>query len=329
LTMIDRILTPDEDRLALLYGTESVALDEVAQRLQGWSDGGYEAKSGVETFYHTPASGEADDAVATMIFNAWLGRFMRGVWNDEGFSGGLFERGDLTRMKLLNEFLDARDASEANGLASFNPETGESIFFDVRGTEPVERSREVMLSALHDALAFLRSAPESPGRGGFGSDDMSTWLWGLRHQAKFESLLAPFLGNDPTFEVFTRPFNIDTNRLPLAPGIMPDDPRFGLRWFPRPGDQWGVDAANPGLSGTDFTHGSGPVMRMVFALADGEVSGLNVIPGGQSGLTDSPFFTDQAALWLGNEAYPIRFAVDDVVAGATKREIYRPVTPTE
>jgi len=194
----------------------------------------------------------------------------------------------------------------------------------VRGTEPVERSREIMLATLREALDFLRSPQQSPGNGGFGSDDMSTWIWGLRHQVRFESLLASFLGNDPTFEVFTRPFNIDTNKLPLAPNLPATDPRFGLRWFPRPGDQWGVDAANPGLSGTSFTHGSGPVMRMIFSLKEGEVRGLNVVPGGQSGLTDSPFFTDQAALWLANDAYPIRFAVGDVVEGATKREVYRP-----
>ena len=36
------------------------------------------------------------------------------------------------------------------------------------------------------------------------------------------------------------------------------------------------------------------------------------------------FFSDQAALWLANDAYPVRFAVSDVVEGATKREVYRP-----
>jgi acyl-homoserine lactone acylase PvdQ len=153
---------------------------------------------------------------------------------------------------------------------------------------------------------------------------MNAWIWGLRHQVRFESLLAPFLGNDPSFDLFTRPFAIDTAKLPLAPNLPQGDPRRDLRWFPRPGDQWGVDAANPGFSGTGFTHGNGPVFRMVFALKDGQVSGQNVIPGGQSGLTDSPFFSDQARLWLANEALPIRFTVDEVVAGASGREVYRP-----
>lgn len=325
LTMVDRILTPDEDRLAAIYGEEAVAFDDIEQRLRAWGDAGYQARSGVETFYHVPAPEDADAAVATMIHNAWMGRFVAGVWNDEGFSGGFFSRGDLTRVRLIHRFLEARDRSEADGLASWNPETGESIFFDVRGSEPVERSREIMLTALRNALAFLRSDPVGPGQGGFGTEDMDAWLWGLRHQVRFDSLLAPFLGNDPAFDPFTRPFSIDTNRLPLATGMTPEDPRYGIRWFPRPGDQWGVDAANPGLSGVNFTHGSGPVMRMAFALEHDRVEGLNVIPSGQSGLTNSPFFADQARLWLANDAVPLRFAVEDVVAGAIAHEVYRPL----
>jgi acyl-homoserine lactone acylase PvdQ len=153
---------------------------------------------------------------------------------------------------------------------------------------------------------------------------MDAWLWGLRHQVRFESLLNEFLGDDPRFEVFTSVFAIDTRVLPLAPSLPEGDPRADLRWFPRPGDNWGVDAANPGFSGTDFTYGDGPVMRMVFALGPEGLEGVNVITGGQSGLVDSPFFADQAALWLGNEAIPLRFEVDDVAAGATGREVLRP-----
>ena len=66
-------------------------------------------------------------------------------------------------------------------------------------------------------------------------------------------------------------------------------------------------------------------MRMVIALhPDGRVAGQNIIPGGQSGLTDSPHFADQAALWLGNEALPLRFHLDEVVEGAIGREVYTP-----
>lgn len=317
------MLPPWEERLEALYHSDREAMDEVEQRLVAWGERGFDAASGVETFYHTPAADDADDAVATMIFHAWISRFMRSVWDDEGIHGGLFGNGDLTRMSLIGRFLAERDAG-TSVFASHNPETGESVFFDRLGTPQVETSRELMLQSLAGTLEFLRSAPLAADSGGFGTNDMSRWLWGLRHQVRFESLLAPFLGNDPSFEIFTAPFAIDTAKLPLAPTLPAGDPRIGLRWFPRPGDQWNVDAANPGLSGTNFSHGSGPVMRMVFALRNGEVSGLNILPGGQSGLSESPNFSDQAALWLANEAYPVRFHLDDVLAGVTKHEVFLP-----
>ncbi|HVM96595.1 MAG TPA: penicillin acylase family protein [Candidatus Acidoferrales bacterium] len=326
LQAVDRLLTPWEQRLVTLYQSDPTAIDEVEQRLNGWAQRGFLAASGVQTFYHTLADNETDDATATMIFHPWMSRFLHAVWDDEGIDGGLFAEGDHTRVSLLGRFLAARDAGDSTTFASYNPDTGESVFFDRLGTDQVETSRELMMQALLDTLQFLRSAPLAADRGGFGTSDMGHWLWGLRHQVRFESLLAPFLGNDPQFAIFTQPFNIDTTKLPLAPSLPTGDPRIGLRWFPRPGDQWGVDGPNPGFSGTDFTYGSGPVMRMVFALRDGEVSGLNIIPGGQSGLTDSPHFSDQAALWLGNQAYTLRFKLDDVLAGSMGHEVYQPTT---
>ncbi len=325
LQFVDRPRTPTETRQVDLYTADPTAFDEVQQRLDAWLQRGGQAKSGVETFYHSLEEGEVADAVATMLFNAWFSRVLQGVWNDEGNLSRFFEQGDQTRVLLLSRFLEARDEGD-NSIASYNVETGESAFFDVLGTDEVETSNEVIVRALLNTLTFLRAAPNPSGVGGFGTGDMNAWIWGLRHQVRFESLLAPFLGNDPNFEPFTRPFAINTGKLPLAPSLPVGDPRRDLRWFPRPGDQWGVDAANPGFSGTGFTHGNGPVFRMVFALKDGEVTGQNVIPGGQSGLTDSPFFSDQARLWLANEALPIRFTVNDVVAGATGREVYRPPT---
>ncbi|MBW2458830.1 MAG: penicillin acylase family protein, partial [Deltaproteobacteria bacterium] len=176
-----------------------------------------------------------------------------------------------------------------------------------------------------DALVFLRSEPgEEPGTEGFGTSDMDQWLWGLRHYAKFESILADFLGDDPDYAPLTEKFAISTSYLPLEDAIPSGDPRRGLKWFPRPGDQYSVDAANPGTSGTRFSHGSGPMNRMVVSLKGDEVTGQNIIPGGQSALTDSVYFADQASLWLANETTPMRFSVDQVVAGALRRETYSP-----
>ncbi|MFU8805648.1 MAG: penicillin acylase family protein, partial [Bradymonadaceae bacterium] len=324
LLLRDDTLLPWEERLLALYVSEQDSIDELVTRLEGWAERGYQAKSGVETFYQTVTEDDRKDAVATSIFNVWFGHFQRNVFDDEGLPGIWQAGGTAGRLRALIAFLDGRGDDNPLGLASWNEETGESIFFDNLGTEEVETSRECILNGLVQGLEFLRSEPVEAGAGGYGTDDMDEWLWGLRHMVRFESLLASFLRDDPTFAALADRFSITTDRLPLAADLPQGDPRRGLKWFPRNGDHYNVDAANSGIGGERFSYGSGPVMRMVVSLNDGEVSGVNVLPGGQSGFTDSPFFDDQAQLWLANETNPIRFHVSDVVAGATTREVFIP-----
>jgi acyl-homoserine lactone acylase PvdQ len=128
------------------------------------------------------------------------------------------------------------------------------------------------------------------------------------------------------FSFLIEQFSITPRRIPLAEGITEGDPRMGLTFFPRPGDQFDVDAANPGLSGERFTHGSGPVFRMVIRLGPDGVRGANIIPQGQSGLTDSPHFDDQVRFWLANRTIPMRWTPEEVVAGAMGRETFLPVS---
>lgn len=315
--------TEDEARLIALYTASAARFDEVATRLKAWETRGFATPAGVATFYHpTLGADEEADAAATMIFNAWMPRVIQRVFDDEQLDAAYRWSASEARWRGLKRFLDGRGAANPAQHASWNMETGESAFFDVLGTPQIERSDEVILGALGDALAFLEGAPSAPGVGGFGTADMSRWLWGLRHQVRFESLLADFLGGTE-FERILDSFSITTAVLPLtAEPLAPGDPREGLKWFPRPGDQYSVDAASPGFSGTSFTHGSGPVMRMVIALKDGRVSGQNIIPGGQSALRDSAHYSDQARLWLGNQTYPLRYHVEEVAAGATAREVF-------
>ena len=108
--------------------------------------------------------------------------------------------------------------------------------------------------------------------------------------------------------------------LPLAEGMSGDDPRADLTWFPRGGDNFSVDAANAGFSGRGFQFGSGPVYRMVIGLEEGVTTGRNILPNGQSAQTDSPYFSDQAELWLANETTPVHFMIEDVLAHTQARE---------
>jgi penicillin amidase len=310
---------PWEARAAAVYAANADRFAAAAERLEAWADRGFGTDSGVVTFYQPEVSEAARaNATATMIFNTWLRRWIELTLNDERL-GGLWRYGGARgQTVLLWHMLQGRGPGNPMGLASWSDETEESVFFDIRNTPEVEHSVEILVLALEAALDWLQSPTEEPGVGGFGTDDMDAWLWGLRHQVRFESLLADFIGTDPRFGPFIRPFNISTTQLPLAPSIPVGDARRGLRWFPRPGDQFAVDAANPGLTGTNHTHGSGPVMRMLIELsADGTVGGRNILPGGQSALTDSDFFADQAALWLANETIPLYFHVADILTAST------------
>jgi penicillin amidase len=318
---------PDDARLAAIYADDASAIDDVATRLGAWRDAGYQAHGGVRTFYRSPTDADVQDAIATMIFNAWVRKFIARVFGDEGIDDFLGFLGGETEMRILKRLLEGRGDGGQALLASWEPTRKESVFFDdLRTPAIIERSDEDILNALADALGFLRAAPSAPGVGGFGTADMSQWIWGLRHQVVFASLIADYV-TDPSLSIITNQLQIDTSVLPLAPAgetLEPDDPRAQLQWFPRDGDQYGVDAANPGLSGDKFTHGSGPVMRMVLELSPRGVRGQNIIPGGQSGRTDSKHFADQARLWLANKAYPAHFAPADVAAAATGHEVFLP-----
>lgn len=307
---------PTEERLAALYDTDPDAMDEVQTRIEAWAARGWEAESGVTTFYDAPGDDQVEDSIATTLFNAWLGYWAGGVFDDEGLPH-VWQPGSTTgKTRALTMFLEGRGKGNPGNLASFNEETGESIFFDVLGTDPVETSDEIALQALIDALSFLRSEPDDDLRGsGFGTEDMSQYRWGMRHQTRFESILGDFLDGDD-YAFITDVFAINTGVLPLEGDAESAD----LEWFPRPGDNLGVDAANPGW-GTDFTHSSGPVFRMVIELGpEGLVSGRNVLPGGQSALIDSEYFADQAALWLANDTVPMWLDADDVASHAHARE---------
>jgi penicillin amidase len=311
-----------EERLQQLAVNHAEVFEAVAQRLDAWGARGFVAHSGVETFYATPTTDERADAIATMIFNAWFPRFMDAVWGDENVQA--WRWGSESRVAAIKRMLDGRGPDNPGQMASWDAETQEGVFFDRVGTEVVEHSDELMLGALTAALSFLESPVGPDGTGGFGTNDMEAWLWGLRHVAKFQSILGPYLAGAGPLAALGDAFSITTRRLPLMPQLANDDPRKALKWFPRGGDQWSVDAANPGFSGVDFTYGAGPAMRIVMALKDGEVRGGFALPGGLSGLTSSEHFDDLVQLWLGNEFLPIHFGVADVVAAATKREIFVP-----
>jgi penicillin amidase len=315
-----------EARLAARWEQAGEDYQRFAERMRAWRDAGYPARSGVETFYTDASQSDREHAVATMLFNAWLGAFMDKALDDEPLPAGIYTpTGGAGRMRMLKRMLEGRGRGNPLDMPSWNPETEESAFFDVLGTEPIETSEEITIGAIDDALAFLRSEPSGPGRGGFGNDEWDTWRWGRRHHVTFTSLLADFLGSEQQqLATLVEQFSITPETLPLAEELSEGDFRAELPGFPRPGDNFAVDAANPGFSAQDFTFDAGPVFRMVIALRGEETTGRNIMPGGQSGRPDSDHFADQAAMWLANDATPMRLTPEQVAEGATARETFVP-----
>jgi penicillin amidase len=320
--------SPVEQRLAARWAANEALYTEIEARITAWQDAGFATPSGVVTFYHPNVDAqERTDSIATTIFNHWFPRFIDGVLGDEGIDRNLSPAvtGDTYTMQTIKMLVNGRGPANPLGLGSWSPATEESVFFDDVGTAEIESSEEIALYAIDEAVAFMSGAPsDTPGEGGFGTSDMEQWLWGLRHQVRFESLLGDFLADDPALGVLLDMFSITTERLPLAADLPAGDPRAMLRWFPPPGDQFDVDAANPGLDGTTFSHSSGPVFRLVIALGPDGVRGQNVIPGGQSGDPGTNRFDDQAELWLANETMPLRYLPEEVAEGAVSRERYVP-----
>ena len=299
--------------------------DEVEDRLTDWQSTGLLARSGVETFYNPVLPGDLEASVATSLWQAWISEFLRLSIDDELFPGVNYPTGDTGRTRLLTLMLEGRGPDNPEGMASWVKATGESAYFDILDTPEIETSHEVMLLALASGLDALAEPSTEPGYGGYGTTDMSEYLWGMRHMVRFESLLVEAIGNDPSLAFLLDQFNITPEVLPLAANLASDDPRAELPWFPRHGDMLNVDAGNPGFGLDDHTYGSGPVFRMVIALGPDGAEGVNILPGGQSGLNDSEHFADQAAAWLGNETWPMHTTVDAVLGDQRSVQRFSPV----
>jgi penicillin G amidase len=240
---------------------------------------GFEATSGYEPHAGGP---ERDSAIATSIFNAWLVELVRAIGTDKG----LVDHPDQFLAKMLVKLFESPDS-----LSTWDPERGDSAIWDDTTTEAVETRNEVILKALGAALAFL-SDPAAVGpsqHGGFGTDDVSKWLWGGLHTLTLPHALGGEANIPPESQ-------------------WPDG-------YPRHGDNFVVDASNPGLSDMDFTYHSGASQRPVYLLQEG-IPMQNALPGGQSGAFPNAHYRDDFALYADNQTHPVPFVEADVVEAA-------------
>ena len=312
---------PQERTLRDTYLSAPDQFEKAQVYFEDWLAAEAPASSGVDTFYQQVTAEERRHSVATTLFNVWYRRMLERTFNDERLEW-LWTGVDTRRLgRVLPRMLANRGAEPADQRADYVVERGESIFFDDIQTEQTESSDELILTTLASVFAELSQRQDGTGQGGFGTDDMSTWLWGMRHQVLFRSLLGSVAEDNPIVGLIGLSFSITTDNLPLlGDADDDDDPRGELINFPRNGDYYAVDSAGAPLDANHFFYSYGPVMRMVFHLTEDRVTGRNIIPGGQAANTEDPHFADQAALWLGNQTLPVRYHIDELLDGIVSSE---------
>jgi penicillin amidase len=308
LTAIDRVAEerqtpgthPDLATVANDPAYEPAKMKSIKDLLTAWGAAGYPATSGINPDDNTPLPASGDSAAevassqATLIFNAWLVRFMNRTFSDElGKMGVGIDH--QSRAKALLRLVNADPAT----LATYDAATGDSAIWDDLDTPGVVESRhDRMIRALLDALDELAK---------LDGPDLSAYRWGRHHTVTFTALL-PFWST-----------------LSIPPV---NDPVFGATGFPRHGDSFSIDASEYAFVGKDtpfdFTYDAGPTQRFVIDLDPAGPRAFNALPGGVVWNAQSPHFRDEAELWRRNQVHPVPYLLDDVVAAKESRTLISP-----
>ncbi len=296
---------PDlESAVAAIDATDVTRLEDARDRLAAWTS--FDTPAAVEG---SPSAEEIADSIATTIFNAAFGRIVRlaladeyealGIWpelpgelpSDSDSLSVMFVNRTFARMLLDPATMATHDASLRDG-------AGDSVLWDDVSTPAVESRGERILSGFVDALAFLEEE-----LGG----DVEMWRWGRLHTIRLESLVPQI------------PVSTDVLSIPLF-----TDPMFP-DGFPRHGDNDNVDASHYGIGATTgFTYDYGPVQRLVVEMTPERPLPFNALPGGQSIDPDSPHHADEMEHWRINEAPPMNWTEEEVLAAHERRFVFNP-----
>jgi len=264
------------DAQAAAHLPENIA--PVRALLESWS---FEAASGVGA---ADDSDEARDSEATAIFNAFLVMLVQNTLADEK----LDDITDQLKVRLLLRMLETPES-----MATWDSASNQSRIWDDQDTAEVETKASVLVKSLAEGLLFL-SAPLPEGTlvgngNGFGTPDMNQWRWGHLHTVTLAH---------PVVSLYSIPPSND----PTYPG-----------GFPRPGDNFTVDACHPGMGDTRFTYTGGPAIRNVYAPGADEPM-WGVIPGGQDEFPGSTHYSDEMDNWWQNIRRVVPYAQSDVEA---------------
>ena len=257
------------------------------------------------------ATTEARASVAATIYNMWRGQAIRHIIDKRLTSLGLGNNlpGSREALKALFNLLSQDDPAE--------PYTGVAAAGIDWIPEPVTLSAEerrdlALLQALRTALDRLASPGFAPAFG--ESTDQDNYRWGKLHRIVFE-------------HPFEEAFNFDAFNIPPQAGFK--DVGLGLPGLARDGGYEVVNASSFSARAQNldsFMFGHGPVRRYVgkARTGPGKISGVNVVPGGPSGIPGDPNYATQLGTWLTVDYHTVEMGVSIPQGLIIERETFVP-----
>ena len=267
-------------QLAALAGDPEIV--EAVGRLALWDfstptglDEGYDASDfhghRIPLHPHGGGSAEIDASVAATIYNMWRGFAVRNIV-DARLAGFGLGAGSSEALKALHNLLDQ---SPYTGVAAAGID-----WIPLPAALSAEDRRDLaLLQALRDALDQLASNDLAPAFA--NSTDQSDYRWGKLHRIRFDH---PF---EDAFDI--PPQGGFDDLAPDLPGVARDG---GYNVV----NASGFSARATGLN--SFMFGGGPVRRYVGKPFFGRILGVNVVPGGPSGIPGDSGYATQLATWL-------------------------------
>ncbi len=159
----------------------------------------------------------------------------------------------------------------------------ESSWCDNVNTEAKERFGDLIVPAWKAAIGWLSD--------NYGND-MDAWKWGMLHQVSFVHPLGSVKLLDKIFRLERGPFPVGGSYHTVCP--------------------YSYDLTDP------FNSNHGASQRHVFPAGDWDDSRV-IIPTGVSGIPASPFFCNQAEMYIANQYVHELFSKENVVQGAAYR----------
>ncbi len=278
------------------------AIQEAVGRLADWD---FSTPTGIQEGFDPgdnpmalpePGEDEIANSVAATIYAVFRGQAIANTVDATLSAIGLEDNLPSGRVanRAFMHLLQAFDEKQGVG-ASGVP------FFNVEEAPDMATSRDtVLLASLKAALDLLASDEFAPAFA--NSTDQGDYRWGRLHRVVFDHPLGQ------------KPFNV-----PRGFGL--NDLSEELPGIARPGGFDVVDASshNPRAdSVNEFMFGGGPARRKVALMAPSGPVSDEIIPGGRSGVVDSPFYTNQLFLWLVNGYLRVDIGEGDASSSAVQ-----------